>query len=493
MKTRKKKSRSMKSYAMGSGNTGVIKGYYEDANEEFREDAINVKKAQAEAASNPWVMGLNALGSITTQVGMSIMSSSGSPVASGVAKGMTSGEQINAVNPAVGQIAADKGIDIKTGNSLEQNPFLLDRSGAPYADNNFALGTGKKGVGSTVEAEAGEIIETPEGEIAELGGKKHSEGGEDINVPEGTRIFSDQLKIAGKTMAERKKSRVNKMNKVMKMFETDPTDMVSKETVARTQAKHKYEEDMDLQLQGLANGLDELHNAALGTDSSGTYANGTGWAGIKKGAVDFGKGFTGGDLAGIFGNLYQGFSAQKSARENAANDTVNPNFFAGIEDESIAEIDKASSILSGMQGQAERKVAQNRTKQIDAARQGRGYAQNKAFEQGAFVDFNKGITDVYLGFASEMMKNIMSKSDMRLKGNVLDAQGATAADIANRMDADNAATQMGVANETMGRAIQMTGKDLNINKRSRVLDNLQANLSKYGLSIDKDGNLTKTT
>jgi hypothetical protein len=46
-----------------------------------------------------------------------------------------------------------------------------------------------------------------------------------------------------------------------------------------------------------------------------------------------------------------------------------------------------------------------------------------------------------------------------------------------------------VAKETMGRALQVTGKDLNDNKTSKILANLTANLSKHGLRFDSQGNI----
>lgn len=45
------------------------------------------------------------------------------------------------------------------------------------------------------ELEAGEYVRTPEGQTMEIVGKKHSEGGELVNLPEETKVISDYVKV----------------------------------------------------------------------------------------------------------------------------------------------------------------------------------------------------------------------------------------------------------------------------------------------------------
>ena len=47
------------------------------------------------------------------------------------------------------------------------------------------------------EVESGEYLQTPDGNTMEIVGKRHSEGGELVSVPEGTKVISDYLKIGG--------------------------------------------------------------------------------------------------------------------------------------------------------------------------------------------------------------------------------------------------------------------------------------------------------
>ena len=47
----------------------------------------------------------------------------------------------------------------------------------------------------SAEVERGEFLQTPDGQVTEVMGKKHSEGGELIDAPDGTKVISDYVKI----------------------------------------------------------------------------------------------------------------------------------------------------------------------------------------------------------------------------------------------------------------------------------------------------------
>ena len=59
---------------------------------------------------------------------------------------------------------------------------------------------------SPVEVEKGEYIQTPDGSTMEVLGKKHSEGGEMLNLPQSTTVISDYLKIGSKLATYFKKN-----------------------------------------------------------------------------------------------------------------------------------------------------------------------------------------------------------------------------------------------------------------------------------------------
>lgn len=100
-----------------------------------------------------------------------------------------------------------------------------------------------------IEAEHGEIVQEPTGEMYELNGATHEEGGIPLEVPGGTEIFSDRLIGAdGNTMAQRKKNRENRLAKIQKELNKFPDDASLKKTLRRVQKQNAFEEQLDMQL-----------------------------------------------------------------------------------------------------------------------------------------------------------------------------------------------------------------------------------------------------
>jgi len=458
--------RKRKQYRLG----GTIKRHIKSPDEAIRENQISMAKADEKIANNPFIQGMDMFGGLAMQVGMSMMGGAGK------AEMIPENEIQDQLNEVIG-------VDI---NAMKADD---------YDTEWVAKGTGAQGTkGVQINAEDGEMLETPDGDVAEIKGKKHTEGGEDLTLQEGTLIFSDQIKIAGKTPADRKKDRESKMDKALKALEKDSTDGIAKETYARIKKINEIEQEADLKVQAMAKGMDEIYKATFGTGGEGiqSFAKGTDEKGILWGGIkDFFGGFTGGDAMSLAGNLYTGMSAVKSAKANAATNQLNVNHMQSVGDESIRTMEDAQGALAGQQEIAGQKIKRTRdTSAKDVAGRSRSISTYNANMFGVDENANKAMTDLYSNFSKVMMDSMTQKAGMQGKYDALESQGAERADIANRMDKDNAQTQLGVAKETMGRAIQMTGKDLNQNKESRYLNNLAQQLSKYGLSIDKDGNIS---
>lgn len=119
-----------------------------------------------------------------------------------------------------------------------------------------------------VEVEGGEMIQTPMGEVAEVKGKSHEQGGVDMNLPQGTQVFSDRIKIKGKTMAERKALRMKKMLDLFNKVEGNESPM-AKNSFKRMSKSILQEEEIDLAFQEMLNGGNEQGEFAYGTGSSG--------------------------------------------------------------------------------------------------------------------------------------------------------------------------------------------------------------------------------
>lgn len=70
--------------------------------------------------------------------------------------------------------------------------------------------------GAIAELELQEQMQLPNGTVMGVDGPSHENGGVEVNVPEGTRVFSDRLKHEGKTFAKHAKSLNNKIAKLDK-------------------------------------------------------------------------------------------------------------------------------------------------------------------------------------------------------------------------------------------------------------------------------------
>ena len=214
---------------MAKKNTKKKSSKLDDVLEEFRfgsgiehpdtalsENNIMIANAMAKAQSNGLTQGLDIFGGLAQQVGSQMMSMSGGAGAD--ANGFT-------------KFIADNG----------QGLGSLFGSMASFEDG----GTVENRL---VEVEGDEVAETPDGSTFEFKGPSHEEGGIKTSLPVGTEIYSDSIKIEGKTMAQRKKLREKNEAKARKVFE-QTGDKVSKNTLERILHANKLEEEQDQLVQ----------------------------------------------------------------------------------------------------------------------------------------------------------------------------------------------------------------------------------------------------
>ena len=108
-----------------------------------------------------------------------------------------------------------------------------------------------------VEVEGDEVAETPTGELIEFDGPTHEEGGIPTTLPVGTDVYSDRLKIKGKTMAQRKKDREKKSAKAEALYERTK-DKAAKNALDRILAFNDSEEKKDMQIQQTIDAISKL-------------------------------------------------------------------------------------------------------------------------------------------------------------------------------------------------------------------------------------------
>lgn len=207
-------------YLMLQYNRGITPNVIEDPNTAITRNNIALAKADEKANNNAWTQGLDIFGNLAMQVGTSMMSQ-------GIAKGQ----------------GVTKG-GFNWGSLLQKGVGAMSAAGASadiFATGGIPMGN------VPVNVEGQEIIETPNGQIQEVQGSSHEQGGIDMVVPGGTEIFSKRLKGPdGKNMAKRKKERELQIQKLEKLLKKNPSDKLLKKTLEKTKADYEFLEQQDL-------------------------------------------------------------------------------------------------------------------------------------------------------------------------------------------------------------------------------------------------------
>lgn len=147
-----------------------------------------------------------------------------------------------------------------------------------------AYANGGQAMGNTpIEVEGEEIVELPNGQMQQMTGPAHEDGGIPMNVPEGTKIYSDRLKIEGQSMQQRKASRERQIARLEKILAKNPTDALTKNTVKATKQKLDMEDAQDMELQNAAN---EIYTGQKQQKAMGGSANKYQTGGTEGGPID---------------------------------------------------------------------------------------------------------------------------------------------------------------------------------------------------------------
>lgn len=219
----KRKMSPRKKYANGTNIAGVgPNNYIQSPNEVLNDYNIMLAKADQEVASNSVVPIVSLIGGLTQQA-------------------MTSG--------------------------------VFNKTPATAAN-------GMNNVNQDVEVEGGEMYETPQGQTGEFQGPTHEQGGMPMEVgediPEGTKVYSDRLKVGKETLAERKEVRERKIANLEKIAAQPLVDSAVKNATQRKMQAIQKEEMADLQFQEQVNNMQQMADnviAAFGTSMEGVQSN----------------------------------------------------------------------------------------------------------------------------------------------------------------------------------------------------------------------------
>jgi hypothetical protein len=477
--------------------------YIKEPKEVLAENRIDIAEAKQESMTNPFGIGLDALGQMAMQYGMS-------------QGGMNS-------------IAGINGADGEGGGGDAANAALMMLS-------KFALG-GMPGT-QIVEAEGGEVVTKANGQSVELEGNKHEQGGVNIMAELGDKIFSERLVGPdGKTMAEREKLRQKRLSKLEKLLEKRPGDSALKNTLRRTASANEMEEHSDLEAQEAAKkqmlelaGKDVIQKAAYGlnldpeflmksmnalmsqnvggqnifgddnlasetgdktisTDSK--VSEETSATDILPGEQEDGAmaGMSAGDVTGIAGNMFSSIAPLINTMNSRATDTPNENHYQGFGEDALAANDAAKDSAKEINDTLKSDItkssqAAKRSGRIGARGINTQRAMDLATEQGAQDSQTKAANQ----FAQQMMSILRQQSQLENIQDQVVMSGEEQKDLRDRADKDAHYSNIGQNLASIGQGIQQTGKDLNAVKQNEIIQKMLNQLSKYG-KFDKDYNI----
>ena len=261
----KKKMNPVKRYANGTNAKGIDPNHYIISPAEAMNDYnIMLAKAEAKANSNPWLP-IVAIAGQAMQTGIGIAGKAAMAKASGGGK-FKVGEGFDEVNKDIDVDAINK------FNFSSDNASLEKGTTAAMGNNN---------VQKDVEVEGGEMFETPQGQVGEFQGPSHEQGGIPLevgqDVEEGTKVYSDRLKVGDKTLAERKATRERQIANLEKIASNNLADEAVKNAAKRKMMAIQKEEAADLQFQDQVNNLQAMADTMVQT-----FAYGTGMKGVQK-------------------------------------------------------------------------------------------------------------------------------------------------------------------------------------------------------------------
>jgi hypothetical protein len=242
-----------KKYALGSPVP-------EDPSIALTRNQISLARAAQTAANDPTAKGLNMFGNLAMSVGQQMMSKGISEGGGADGKGIAGflNKNQGSMNTMFGAMQG-----IGAGASFALGGVAKTKR------TKFATG------GVPINAEGGEIIETPGGEPMELDGASHAEGGINMEVPGGTEIYSQQLKGPdGRTMAARKKSRESKEARLGKTLQDAPTDKLLRNAYKRTKQANAVVDAQDMNKMKIAQMITQMGQAYAMGGTVQKYADG---------------------------------------------------------------------------------------------------------------------------------------------------------------------------------------------------------------------------
>ena len=355
--------------------------------------------------------------------------------------------------------------------------------------------------GKSIEIEGDEVVHEPGKNPVKVKGPKHEQGGIDVNVKPGTRIYSNRLSIDGKTMQVRKIGRENRLKKINKLLEKYPNNMLTKNTVTRSLEHVDAEEEKDMMLQKVAKKLystegeagygdvtgDSLYDSILGRRSPSYSVSDT--SNIEAPISDPSELGTG-DYIGMAGTLLGSISPLINSRNAARNTIPMMNRYQDFGDDALETNQSAQQLVGRSMGESLSDVSNNTESAIRANRNSANSINTgRALDIATFIASNKAKAGIRGNYDNNMIRLLGQESSLENQKDYYSSMGETAIDTAREQNVDNYYNNRGADLSNLSSGVQQIGRNLNISKSNKIDSNLISQLSQYGLSFDEDGNL----
>lgn len=425
-------------------------------------------------------------------------------------------------------------------NDSIQDLYKKIRALNPGRELNFMAGGTVPEV--PVEVEGKEVAETPIGDLLQFMGPSHEQGGIDTTLPEGTEVYSKRIKVDGVSMADRKKKRRKREMTLESLIEENMTDSILKGSLERTKNNNSIEEERDTSMQDFIGGLLEsletekayggpvkkymaggdVFSSLLGDPSlqgtgfnpnpnafqtqlpdnflslAGDPTGNSGGGGIGSFLKNLlpgenspggstGVGIKGGDIISLLGNFYSPLKQKELTLENRAGDTPNVNFFEDFGKAALRTNEEAKGFAETIKDNQIQDLELNRRSNTQRNRTtARGVNTLRALDIASATQTNSANRKVNNDYATTIQALLGQQANLENTQDQIVAQGETNRDLADRQDRDNFFTQLAQNESDIGTAIQTTGKEVNDIAERDVIKNLLDQLSRHGLTFDKN-------
>lgn len=384
---------------------------------------------------------------------------------------------------------------------------------------------------SNVEVEGQEAVETPDGQVGVVKGPKHENGGVDMNLPNGTNVYSNRLKIEGKSMKARKLDREKRMEKVQKLLKKDYTNQLAKNTAERTMRNIQNEEEQDMALQKAASeiyappkernttnvdskkyaygdtvgeeddlpglitdidpitGMKPVMNSSLGYIDPNVRINRTLPATNNVAPTSRDYDFTTGDYIGMAGTALGSILPIMNTINNRRASTLNINRFRGYGHDALESNDAEQNYLANSNS--------NELADIDTATN-TSYSRNnnsassintsRALNIATEIGANKARTATRANYAKEMLNTLGRREQLQEMKDYREMSGDTMVDNENKQDTDNYYSNLGSNLAGLAAGVETIGRDFNVRQANNDDNELLGLLTKNGIRIGRDRN-----